>query len=45
MVLYYLVCQLFVVFGKNGLLPPFAAGCLPTLLFAGWGALAMYQRR
>ena len=45
MVVYYLVCQTFVVLGKNGALPPLVAGVLPTALFAGWGAFEMHRRR
>ena len=45
MVLFYVAGQVFVVFGKNGFLPPVVAGCLPTLLFIGWGCWAVYERR
>jgi len=45
MVLYYVVSQLFLVLGKNGYVPPFVAGCLPTSGFVTWGMWDMYQKR
>jgi len=45
MVLYYIVGQLFVLLGKNGVVPPVCAGCLPTIAFAGWGGWEVFQKR
>ncbi len=45
MVFYYVVSHLFVLLGKNGTFPPFLAGCLPTLVFAGWGGWALFEKR
>ena len=45
MVLYHVVCQLFVLLGKTGVVPPMLAGVLPTAAFAGWGCWTMHRRR
>ncbi len=45
MVLYYVISQLFLVLGKNGYVPPFVAGCLPTLGFISWGVWDLFRKR
>jgi lipopolysaccharide export LptBFGC system permease protein LptF len=45
MVVYYLVGQMSVVAGKHGILPPVAAGCLPTFFFLGWGVWELHRKR
>ena len=45
MILYYMVSQLALVFGRNGYLPPAAAGAGPTIAFVVWGVAALYRRR
>lgn len=45
MVLYHVTCQLFVLLGKTGAVPPILAGVLPTVAFAGWGCWTMHRRR
>ncbi len=45
MILYYVVAQLSVLFGKHGFLPPIVAAVLPTLLFGVWGWRAMMRNR
>jgi lipopolysaccharide export LptBFGC system permease protein LptF len=45
MVLYYLVSQLFLVFGRSGLVPVFVGGALPTLVFLACGIRNMYLKR
>lgn len=45
LVAYYVCAQLFVLFGKNGMLPPMVAGSAPTLLAAGWGLWELYRKR
>lgn len=45
LVLYIVVGHLFVVLGRNGLLPAPLAGGLPTLVFAAWGGRELYRKR
>lgn len=45
MVLYHVTCQLFVLLGKTGAVPPVLGGALPTVVFIGWGCWAMHRRR
>jgi len=45
MILYFVVAQLAVLFGKAGFLYPVLAGLLPTLLFGAWAARILYPRR
>ncbi|NOY79404.1 MAG: YjgP/YjgQ family permease [Kiritimatiellaeota bacterium] len=45
MVLYYVVAQLSVLFGKHGFLPPVVAALLPTLAFGAWGWREMMRNR
>jgi len=42
---YIVIGHLFVVLGRNGLLPAPVAGGLPTLVFAAWGGLELYRKR
>jgi len=45
MIAYYLAAQVFVLLGKNGVLPPLLAGSLPVLLFNAWGIWELQRRR
>ncbi len=45
MVSYYVISQLFVLLGKNGMVPPVLAGVLPTAAFVAWGCMAVYRNR
>ena len=36
-VAYQIVSEIFLMMGKSGTLPPFIAGLLPTIAFAGYG--------
>ena len=45
LVVYHVVGQVFVLLGKNGMLPPLIAGSVPTLLFAGWGVRDLICKR
>ena len=45
LVLFYLVGQVFMVLGKNGWLPPFVAGGLPSLVFACAGFAVMWRKQ
>ena len=45
LVMFYLVGQVFMVLGKNGWLPPFVAGGLPSLVFTGAGFAVMWRKQ
>lgn len=45
LVMFYLVGQVFMVLGKNGWLPPFIAGGLPSLVFTGTGFAVMWRKQ
>lgn len=45
MVAYVVLGQLFVLFGKNGFLPPVIAGAGPTVFFLFWGGLELWRKR
>ncbi len=45
LVLFYLVGQVSLVLGKNGWLPPFVAGGLPSLLFTTSGMVLMWRKQ
>jgi lipopolysaccharide export system permease protein len=45
MMLYYMISQLTLVFGRNGYLPPAIAGGGPTVLFVGLGLTILYRKR
>ena len=45
MVLYHVTAQLFVVMGKNAVVPPFIGGMGPPLAFIFYGISAVYKRR
>jgi LPS export ABC transporter permease LptG len=45
LLIYYVVHQLFGVLGKTGVLPPLAAGSVPTLLLLGWGLHELWRKR
>ena len=45
LVLFYIVSQVFMVFGKNGWMPPFIAGALPGLLFTCAGFAVMWRKQ
>ncbi len=45
LVLFYLCCQFGLVMGKNGWLPPFVSGALPSLAFTTAGLATLHCRR
>ena len=45
LVMFYLVGQVFMVLGKNGWLPPFIAGGLPSLVFTCAGLALMWRKQ
>ncbi|MCR4575988.1 MAG: LptF/LptG family permease [Lentisphaeria bacterium] len=45
LVLFYIVAQVFMVFGKNGWLPPFIAGGFPALVFTFIGFAVMWRKQ
>ena len=45
LVLFYVMAQLGVTFGRNGYLPPFVGGALPQLLFLAIAVYSMYRRQ
>ena len=45
LVMFYLVGQVFMVLGKNGWLPPFIAGGLPSLVFTLAGFAVMWRKQ
>ena len=45
LVLFYIVGQVFMVLGKNGWLPPFVAGALPSLVFTCVGFAVMWRKQ
>lgn len=44
-VTYIVIAQVFMIFGKGGLIPPFIAGTLPTLGFIGYGIWRVFFDR
>ncbi len=45
MVAYYVVCQIALVLGQQGYVPPILGGAVPTLLFLGFGGWQMHRKR
>jgi lipopolysaccharide export system permease protein len=45
MIAYYVTSQMAVVLGENGMLPPFVAGAVPTLLFLAIGGVQVFRNR
>ncbi len=44
-VAYIVIAQVFLIFGKGGIVPPFIAGTLPTLGFIGYGVWRVFFDR
>ena len=45
LVVYTVLSHIFVLFGKNGIMPPWLAASCPMLVFTGWSGWDLYRKR